>query len=128
MPHSVPTYGFVIWHKEIKNCLIFATDLEYCRYSFGKLKPSVIMIEANYDKELIDKEQASYDHSLQGHMEINTTLDFIRTNDTDALKSVILCHLSSRNADLDKFLTKTQETVHKGCDVHIATEGLEVEL
>lgn len=126
--HSVPCFGFYIRHDEIENCLIFATDLEYCKYSFKQLKPSTIMIEANYDKELIDKGQANYNHSLQGHMELSTCLDFIKANDTDALKNVILCHLSARNSDPDRFLTDAQKIVHKGCNVYIATKGLEAEI
>lgn len=128
MPHSVPCYGFVIWHKEIKNCLIFATDLEYCRFKFDKLKPSIIMVEANYSIDFVNKESENYSHVLGGHMEIQSSLDFILSNKTDTLQNVILLHLSQVNADKEMFLEKARQTVGDGVNVAIAEKGLEVEI
>lgn len=128
VPHSVPCYGFVISHKKLKGYFIFATDCEYIGYSFAKLKPAFMLVEANYDKDLIDNKQESYNHSLTGHMEITTTEEFIKHNMSDSLKHVVLCHLSGRNANKADFMGRVQKIVHNGCSVAVAQKGLEIEL
>ena len=131
VPHdqNIECYGYLIEHEEMGK-LLFLTDLEYCKYNFSKQNINHIFCECNYDKNLVDE---NYEHSvrnrvLKTHMELQTFLDFISTNDNPALRNVVLLHLSDNNADSAQFLQKTKETVKYGADCYIAEKGLEVDL
>ena len=123
--HDVPCYGFYIVHQDIGS-LVYATDTEYIKYRFKNLNH--ILVESNYSDDLIDNEAVNYSHVMRGHMSLQTTLDFISTNDNPALRNVVLLHLSDKNSDSEQFLQKTKETVKYGADCYIANRGLEISL
>lgn len=126
--HSVPCLGFYIKHPDMGK-LLFVTDTEYVPQSFKSIGINHILIESNYDKDLLCEVSANSikrNHVLTGHMEINTTLQAISTNDNPFLMNVILLHLSESNSDSEKFLQKTKEIVC--CDCYIADKGLELNL
>ncbi len=120
---DVPCHGFRIIHKDIGQ-LLFITDTQHVKYIF--ICPDHIVVEANYQKELIDKSQAKRKHVFDGHMEINTTRDFIWANNSKHLKSVTLIHLSEESSDEQLFREKIEEIVD--CPVHIADNGMDIEL
>lgn len=124
--HDVPCYGFWIHHPEIGK-MVYVTDTEYCLMRFKGLNH--IICEENYDKSLLgaaDENSEKRAHVLTGHMELQTTLDFIQTNDNAGLRNIILCHLSGNNSDGELFLQKTREVTDK--EVYIARKGLEISL
>lgn len=121
--HDVPCFGFFIRHPDIGN-LVYATDTEYIKYRFKDLNH--ILVEANYSKNIIEQSAVNRDHVLTGHMELQTTLEFISTNDNPALKNVVLIHLSEKNADSSVFREKTQKIT--SADVYVAEKGLTVNL
>lgn len=129
VPHDtdIECYGYLIEHKDIGK-LLFLTDLMYCPYNFLKQNINHIMIEANYSNDFINSEDANRNRVLQTHMELQTTLDFISTNDNPNLKTICLTHLSMVNSDQNLFLQKTKEVVRYGADVYIAHKGLEIQL
>lgn len=121
--HNVPCYGFYIKHPEMGD-MVYATDTEYIKYRFPR--PNHILVEANYSTELIDPAAVNREHVLTGHLELQTTLDFLAANDSPELMSVTLCHLSEHNADPGRFRWAAGEYVK--CPVYIAQPGLVVEL
>lgn len=121
--HDVPNYGFFISHPDIGK-LVYITDTEYVKYRFSGLNHMIV--EANYSKDAIDLDLPNADHVLQGHFSLENAIDFIKANDNAALRNVILCHLSEKNANEDVFLERTKEITNK--DVYIAKSGLEVDL
>lgn len=121
--HDVPCCGFYISHPNIGN-LIFASDTEYIKYRFKGLNH--ILVEANYSKDLTSDIPQKRRHVLTGHMEINTTCDFIKANRSEVLRDVILLHLSNDSADAEDFKTKAEKAAK--CPVHVARRGLEVDL
>lgn len=123
--HDVECYGFYITHLDIGS-LIYASDTEYIKYRFKNINH--ILVEANYSDNLINNEAVNREHVLRGHMSLQTTLDFISTNNNPALRNVVLLHLSDKNADSAQFLQKTKETVKYGADCYIAEKGLEINL
>lgn len=129
VPHDadIECYGYLIEHDEMGK-LLFMTDLEYCKYNFSKQGINHIMVEMNYDMEFVNKDNPNYEHTLRGHMNIETSLKFILTNDNPALRNVVLIHLSDKNADSAQFLQKTKEVIKYGADVYVAEKGLEVDL
>lgn len=125
VPHDgVPCFAYKIFHEEIGN-LLFLTDLEYCKYRFKDI--SQILVEANYSKDIINQDNSNFCHVIKGHMELQTTLDFLHTNDNPSLMNVVLLHLSDSNSDSEKFIKRTKETVPRA-SVYVADAGMEIEL
>lgn len=129
VPHDteIECYGYLIEHEEMGK-LLFLTDLEYCKYDFSGVKVEHIMVEANYDMQLVDRDEPNYEHRLRGHMSLDTALKFISTNDNPNLRTVCLLHLSASSSDAELFLKKAKETVKYGADCHIAQKGLNISL
>lgn len=124
--HNVPCYGFFITHPEMGN-LVYASDTEYIRNRFtGKYAPNHILVEANYDEDLLDRAAPNYAHVRQGHMSIQTAVEFLKANDNPKLMSVTLIHLSDKNADPELFLKTAEKVV--SCPVWVARPGLVVEM
>lgn len=85
------------------------------------------LIEANYADEFIDRAAIKYRHVLTGHLNINTTREFIRVNTSD-LNHVILCHMSNDGSDPAAFRQAIQAVAPSDCEVHIAEPGTEVDV
>lgn len=122
--HDVQCYGFLITHKEIGR-LLFATDTEYIKYRFKGLNH--VLIEANYSKELISEYHKSLgDRVKVSHMEINTTCDFLESNNNPNLYNVVLLHLSDRTSNEQQFIDRAKQVVNS--NVYVATKGIEIDL
>lgn len=121
--HDVPCYGFYIVHPTIGS-LIYISDTEYVKWTFEKVNH--ILVEANYCKELIDCGSAKYKHQITGHMEIETSCEFIKKNKSSALRNVILLHLSNDSADAEDFKARAEKVAD--CPVCVAKKGLEIDL
>ena len=121
--HDVPCCGYLVMHENMGR-LLYATDTEYVRYRFDRL--AHILVEANYSTDLIDPHAINRTHVLTGHMELQTTLNFLRANDNPELRNVVLCHLSGNNADPVMFKAEAGKVV--GCPVWVADKGMEVDV
>lgn len=124
--HDVPCFGFLICHPECGKVL-YVSDTEYVKYRFKNLNH--IMIETNYSKDLLSESEEAVEkrnHVLSGHMEIETTCEFLRVNQNLDLRNVVLLHLSENNGEPDKFKSLASRVVN--CPVHIAKRGLEVDM
>ena len=81
-----------------------------------------ILLGVNYDKDLADTDNPKANHVFRGHLSIDTACDFVKANDSDSLQNVIMCHLSSENADKDSFIAKMKNAVN-GANVDVAEQG-----
>ena len=90
------------------------------------------MIEANYAPEVLQERylagkitERRYNHTLQGHMSIDTTIEALRANDLSRVNNIILLHLSEDHADPERF----RELVYQatGKTVYVAQPGMEIE-
>lgn len=122
--------GFYIHHAEI-GTMMFATDTCYLPRPFAGLNN--LMIEANYDSEILEERylagkitERRFNHTLQGHMCIDTTIEALRANDLSRVNNIILLHLSEDNADPKRFQAMVLQATGK--TVYIAEPGLEIEL
>lgn len=123
LPHEdVSNTGFLIDVGGVR--ILYATDFEYIKYKFKNV--NYFIVEANYSPDIIDEEGGGFSHSILGHASIETTLDFLKANQSEALRGVILCHLSGRYADPDGFQTLISNSLD--CEVYIAEPGLVVKL
>lgn len=114
-----PCYGFLITHKEMGR-LLYITDTELIKWRFKGINH--ILLGVNYDKDLISRDTGKANHVFRGHLSINTACDFVKANDSDSLQNVIMCHLSSENADKDIFIEKMENAVNVA-NVDVAEQG-----
>lgn len=112
-----PCYGFLITHTEMGR-MLYITDTELIKLRFKGINH--ILLGVNYDKNLIDNEDsAKVNHVYRGHMSIDTACEFVKSNNSNDLQNVIMCHLSSENADKDLFIEKMKR-VARNANVYVA--------
>lgn len=114
-----PIYGFLITHKEMGR-MLYITDCELIKWKFKDINH--ILLGVNYDKDLVDTDNPKANHVFRGHLSIDTACDFVKANYSDSLQNVIMCHLSSENADKDSFIAKMKNAVN-GASVDVAEQG-----
>ena len=113
-------YGFLITHKEMGR-MLYITDCELIKWKFKDINH--ILLGVNYDKDLIDRDNTGKaNHVFRGHLSIDTACDFVKANYSDSLQNVIMCHLSSENADSDSFIEKMKKFAC-GANVDVAAAG-----
>ena len=109
--------------------ILYMTDFSFCKYTFTKLKVQTILIECNHMDDIDEgSNENKFCHVVRGHSSLSTVCEFLRVNQTDELKTVILCHLSETNADESEMLRQVQAVVGNSVNVHIAKKGVEIEL
>lgn len=125
---SEPT-GFYIHHADI-GAMMFATDTGYLPRPFAGLNN--LMIEANYDSGLLYERylagkisERRFNHTLQGHMCVDTTIEALQANDLSRVNNIILLHLSAEHADPERFKAMVSQATGK--TVYVAEPGLEIE-
>ena len=125
--------GYIIEHDELGR-LLFVTDTNYCPYSFRDFALDHIMVEANYDDRILDGnvangvvEPSQAERTRRSHLSLRDACELVRANETAALKTVTLIHLSSRNADPREFVRRMEETA-LFARVNCARVGMTIEL
>ena len=117
-----PCYGFLITHPEMGK-MLYITDTELIKWRFKDINH--ILLGVNYDKDLVDKDNdPKARHVFRGHLSIDTACDFVKANYSDSLQNVIMCHLSSENADRDSFIEKMKK-VACGANMDVAERNKE---
>ncbi len=114
--------GFLIRHEEMGK-LVFLTDTYTCPYRF--LGVHHFLVEANYKRELI-RDEVIADRLLKSHMEIEKTLDFLKANVSKETRTILLIHLSKKNAEPDEFVIAAERLL--SVPVRAAFSGLCVDL
>lgn len=126
LPHDgTENRGFLI--RKNDEVILYMTDFQYCKYKFyPNIAINHMIIEANYAKEFISNYAINRTHVFRGHAELQTTLDFIKKNQSPKLQTVILSHLSAGNADKAYFIDEASKIVR--CGLYVAEKGLKIEL
>ena len=125
LPHDeTENYGFYI--KVGGETILYLTDFEYCKYRFDNLKPNHILVECNYQEELVNRDLPNFKHKIAGHCSLETCKNFAKTNATDALKTVILLHMDDL-CDPDKCVDEVKKVVPFGVYVDYARNGLNID-
>lgn len=95
-------YGWLLRSMKTHEILLFAADTYYIKYRFSGM--THIMIEANYDYDLMDATQLDINKRvIRSHMSIETLKEFIRVNDMTKVKQIYLLHLSDARSNADAF-------------------------
>ena len=115
-----PCYGFLITHQEMGK-MLYVTDTNLIKWKFKGINH--ILLGTNYDKDLVNVDnQSKANHVFRGHLSIDTACEFVKSNNSNDLQNVIMCHLSSENADSDSFIEKMKK-VAKNANVDVAVAG-----
>ena len=117
-----PIYGFLITHPEMGR-MLYVTDTNLIKWKFKGINH--ILLGTNYDKDLVNVDnQSKANHVFRGHLSIDTACEFVKSNNSNDLQNVIMCHLSSENADSDSFIEKMKK-VAKNANVDVAEPNKE---
>lgn len=111
LPHDgCENYGFLV--KCDGESLVYLTDYEYCPVTFRQQRVNAFLIECNYIDEYVTEDSIKTNHVLRGHASLNTVKRIIQVNQTDALRRIILCHISRGNGDPDRMAAEVSEISH----------------
>ena len=116
-----PNFGYLIQSGDEK--LLYMTDWEYCSYIFKRQRINYMVLECNHMDNLMDSSSANYIHALKGHSSLSVVKSFVEVNKTPDLRNVILCHLSSENADPETMQKEVQSVAGKWVNVEVAHAG-----
>ena len=128
LKHDVMNFGYLINHQE-SGLFVFITDTHYCPFTFPGLNN--ILVECNYSDEIVNQKLALGDGNMYvrnrvifSHMELDTTIGFLKANDLSRVNNIVLLHLSDGNSNAEQFKKKIQELTGKS--VFIAGSGLDI--
>lgn len=128
LKHDVQNFGYLINHSE-SGLFCFITDTWFSPFTFPGMNN--ILIEANYDEKIIEEKLLKgtanmyvRNRVIQSHLEIETTLAFLKANDLSKVNNIVLLHLSESNSNAADFQKRVQEATGKS--VFIAAPGLEI--
>ncbi len=114
MKHDVYCLGFYIYSKQTQESLFFATDTCYIPYKLPSM--DYIMVEANYDIDILnDRIMKGYidpiikERLSQAHMEIGSTILWLRKQDLQKTKRIYLLHLSYGSSNAEEFRNRVME-------------------
>lgn len=90
--------------------ILFSTDNAWINeYHEGLTE---IYIEANYSEELLKQEEHLEDgkrvESVRAHMSIEDCIRWLKRQDLDQVRRIVLLHLSERNSDLEDYINRIQ--------------------
>jgi len=109
--------------------ILFATDLKYFKADLSIYKFDYIMIEANYDGQVIHfalenartsnnrSEIVRYERIVHSHMSIANCIKTLNKLNLTRCKAIILMHLSDRHANELLFKKRVQEETKTSCFV-----------
>ena len=102
--------GFVIYDSLAIEELVFITDTQYSIYSFS---PDYFMLEVNYVREAINKNDSLHPdlraRIKENHMSLDTAINLLERSDLSRLKKIYVMHLSDANSDSKVIKEKLQE-------------------
>ena len=102
--------GFVIYDSLAIEELVFITDTQYSIYSFS---PDYFMMEVNYVREAINKNDSLHPdlraRIKENHMSLDTAINLLERSDLSRLKKIYVMHLSDANSDAKLIKEKLQE-------------------
>lgn len=111
--HDVPIVNFLI-ESIYGGKMVYLTDVFYCRFKFKNV--NIFAIEANYSKEILDKNVSSGEVSeflknriIKSHFSLDNVKEFFKANDLSSCREIHLIHLSSTNSNAELFKNEVQK-------------------
>ena len=114
MEHDMPCLGFYIYSTMTMESLFFATDTCCIPYNLPPME--YIMVEANYDIDILNDrimrgyiDPAMKSRLSRSHMEIGSTIKWLKTQDLTKTKRIYLLHLSYGSSNAEEFKRRVEE-------------------
>jgi phosphoribosyl 1,2-cyclic phosphodiesterase len=108
--------NFLVEYGNVK--LVYITDTAKAPYKIKGL--THIMIEANYDKEILLKNTADgkvleplMKRIIKTHLSIDGAIKFLTINDLSSVGKIYLIHLSDANSDAEAFKNRVEKLTGK---------------
>lgn len=111
LDHDVAAFGFII--EDSQERLLFVNDTKFIRWDLSTYEFDYIMIEANYNDELIDVTLDRNKRTLNSHLSLDTVISTLQTLKLDRLKEIYLLHLSDHNSNEELMFKKLSEATKK---------------
>ena len=86
------------------------------------------MVEVNYQTKYAETLAANYAHKIIGHFSLENCIEFLKANQTEKLKTVVICHNSNYTMDLNECLSDIQAVVGDETRVYAAEKEKVIEL
>lgn len=112
---KIKIYALPIEHGKCRNaaliveteneCLLYATDFTICKYNLKHFKFTHLMVECNYDDELMKVAEKNLKHlrQINTHMSFNGLKTFIsKCINMQNVEQIILIHLSTESELVDR--------------------------
>jgi phosphoribosyl 1,2-cyclic phosphodiesterase len=90
-------YGFILYADD--EWLLFINDTKYIEYDLSKFKFDYVMIESNYNDDLIDSDDIRNKRTINSHMALSTTLSTLKSLNQENIQEIYLMHLSNGNSN-----------------------------
>jgi phosphoribosyl 1,2-cyclic phosphodiesterase len=111
LDHDIAAMGFII--EDQKERLLFVNDTKYIRWNLSDLEFDYIMIEANYNEELIDMSLDRNRRTINSHLGLQTVITTLKGLKMDRVKEIYLLHLSDHNSNEKIMFEKLYEATKK---------------
>lgn len=99
-----PIYGYMIQHDKEPFKMLYITDCSFIKWRFKGVDNLLIGIDYMDEYLEFEENEAKKKHTLSGHLELKTAVEFIKTTDRDkTLKNIVVGHLSDSNSDTPRF-------------------------
>lgn len=118
---GLQNFAYVIDHAEIGR-LVFATDCVGFPYVIKDC--THLLIECNYIEDVVLRNMLNNEDvrsQCENHMELAETIEAVRRLQNPLLRNVMLCHLSSANADRKEMVRRFEQEL--GITPQFATAG-----
>ena len=125
--HGVENRGFII--RTDGQTICYLTDYEYCPYDLSTQNIDTMLIELNYQRDMVDDEMDEHKaHVVLGHAEEKVTLEILRQN-IKSLRNVILCHMSNSGyINIDSAMEHIKDVLPGYINVSFAKPGQEYDI
>ena len=107
--HDVLNYGFII--RSDKEALLYINDAKFVEWDLSAIPFTHIMIEANYNDEILNINDPKNQRTINTHMALSTTITTLKALNLTQCQSIYLMHLSDLNSNEEWMLRKIMSDI-----------------
>jgi len=107
VPHDVPNYGFMFRSLHDDETCLFLIDCFYCPV-VPSFSPTIIAIEANWARDLMQPGDSINDRLFTTHMSIDQCIKTLKAWDLSKTREIHLLHMSDSRSDEEWFKHEVQ--------------------
>jgi phosphoribosyl 1,2-cyclic phosphodiesterase len=107
--HDITNHGYIFRGHYGETC-VFLID---CFYSpiVPRFSPTIIAIEANWARDLMQPGDSINDRLFASHMSIDQCIETLKSWDLSKTREIVLLHLSDSRSDEARFVREVQQAI-----------------